>query len=119
MDTTVDLSEIAAFQADGVVVLRDKFSTDWLDVLREEITSARRNPGPNQVRHTADDGPGYYEDFWAWSDSPAFTRFVRESPAAELAAQLLGAPSMARIDGDATSCGSVSATAIRSTRPHR
>lgn len=84
--------EIEQFRRDGVVALRGKFSTEWLDLLREEIGAVLTDPGPNLVRHTKDDGvPGYYEDFWSWSQSAVFTRFVHESPAASLAALLLDA----------------------------
>jgi ectoine hydroxylase-related dioxygenase (phytanoyl-CoA dioxygenase family) len=87
--------EIDAFRRDGVVRLRDKFSAEWLDGLRQAITDSLAAPGPNMVRHTSEPGvPGYYEDFWCWRESPTFTDFVRNSPAAPLAAQLLSAPSI-------------------------
>ena len=91
----VHADEVSAFARDGVVALRNVFTSEWLDLLRSEIDSALANPGPNLVRHTKDeDGPAYYEDFWSWNRSAAFTRFVHDSPAASLAAQLLGAPSI-------------------------
>ena len=48
--------------------------------------------GPNLVNHCKDpDAPAYWEDFWCWSDFPEFEAFVRRSPCAGIAAQLLGA----------------------------
>ena len=97
MDDMIDVraDEVEAFQRDGVVALRNKFSESWLDQLRETISDAVSSPGPNLVRHTSDaDGPGYYEDFWCWRESAVFADFVHNSPAARLAGQLLGAPSV-------------------------
>jgi len=87
--------EIEAFRRDGVVALRQKFAPIWLERLRETIDASLLDPGPNLARHTQQEGaPGYFEDFWCWSASAAFTEFVHESPAASLAAQLLDAPSV-------------------------
>lgn len=88
----VSQSEIETFQRDGVVALRQKFSREWTDLLRETIDESRNLPSPHLVRHTKDpNAPGYYEDFWSWSMFPGFERFVRESPTAVHASQLLDA----------------------------
>lgn len=95
MDELVADEEIETFRRDGVVALRQKFDDDWLSGLREEITQSMGNPGPRLARHTTDDdAPGYYEDFWSWNSSERFSRFVHDSPAAPLAAQLLNAPTI-------------------------
>ena len=84
--------DIAAFQRDGVVALRRAFAEDWIALLRRGIEADLADPGPNLGNHCKDPGaPAYWEDFWCWSRVPAFERFVRESPAAAIAAQLLGA----------------------------
>jgi len=88
----VQPEELAAFRRDGVIALRQKFNQGWIDVLRETIDQSFARPSGNFTRHTKDlDKPGYYEDFWAWSRYPGFEQFVRQSPAAPLAAGLLGA----------------------------
>ena len=87
--------EIAAFRRDGAVVLRSRFSTHWLDQLREGIDSDLANPTKNLTRHTKDlSAPAYFEDYWAWNKFPQFTDFIHNSPCAPLAAQLLDAPSI-------------------------
>lgn len=87
--------ERAAFQKDGAVLLRQRFSTDWIDMLRDGIEADLANPTDNFARHTKDpDAPAYLEDFWTWSKIPQFEKFVRQSPCAPLAASLLGAPSV-------------------------
>jgi len=85
-------TEIADFRRDGVVALRDRFSAEWIDLLRRGIAADLERPSPNFVNHCKDpDAPAYWEDFWCWADFPEFERFVRRSPCAGIAAQLLGA----------------------------
>ena len=87
-------ADIAAFRENGVVQLRQAFAPQWLDLLRRGIEENLRHPSPKQeVRRAAGDsaGPCYVEDFWVWSDFTPFETFVRKSPAAALAAQLLDA----------------------------
>ncbi len=84
--------EIAAFRRDGAVALREVFSEDWIDLLRRGIEADLESPAPNLGNHCKDPAaPAYWEDFWCWSHFPEFERFVRESPCAGIAAQLLGA----------------------------
>ncbi|MEM7073457.1 MAG: phytanoyl-CoA dioxygenase family protein [Pseudomonadota bacterium] len=84
--------EIAAFRRDGAVKLPGRFSRHWLDLLGAGIDADMASPSPNLVRHTKDpDAPAYYEDFWAWRSVPQFEDFVRNSPCAPIAAELLGA----------------------------
>lgn len=88
----VGQNEIAAFRRDGVVRLRQKFDPEWIELLRNTIDQSMAEPTGNLTRHTeAPNVPGYYEDFWAWRRYPGFERFVRQSPCASLAAQLLDA----------------------------
>ncbi|MEM8592644.1 MAG: phytanoyl-CoA dioxygenase family protein [Pseudomonadota bacterium] len=87
--------DIAAFCRDGAVCLRGAFGEDWLTKLRAGIDADFANPTENFTRHTKDPGaPGYFEDYWAWSKIPEFEDFVRHSPCAPLAAELLGASSI-------------------------
>lgn len=91
----VTAEERDAFHRDGAAVLRGKFSTDWISTLRAGIDADLANPTANFARHTKDpDAPAYYEDFWAWNKIPQFEAFVRNSPCAPIAAELLGAPSI-------------------------
>ncbi|MEN0087085.1 MAG: phytanoyl-CoA dioxygenase family protein [Pseudomonadota bacterium] len=84
-----------AFQRDGVVCLRNQFSSDWIEMLRAGIDADIANPTDNFTRHTTDpNAPAYLEDYWAWRKVPQFEEFVRQSPCAQLAAELLGAASI-------------------------
>jgi len=87
--------ETAAFRRDGAVALRGKFTPEWIELLRAGIDADMADPSPTLVRHTQDpDAPAYFEDFWVWNRFPEFERFVRHSPCGQLAAELLGAPSV-------------------------
>jgi len=92
MQRLLSTEEIDRFRRDGVVALRGRFQPQWLRLLGETVDSALRSPGPNLVNHSKDpEAPAYYEDFWSWNRHPGFERFVRESPCAPIAAELLGA----------------------------
>ncbi|MFT5194676.1 MAG: ectoine hydroxylase-related dioxygenase (phytanoyl-CoA dioxygenase family), partial [Candidatus Promineifilaceae bacterium] len=89
---TVSPAEVAQFQRDGVIALRQKFNPEWVNLLRETIDESRNRPSPHLVRHTKEPNvPAYFEDFWSWSMFDGFEKFVRESPTAAHAMQLLGA----------------------------
>ena len=91
----ITTEERAAFARDGAVALRGHFAADWIEKLRTGIAADIAAPTPNFTRHTKDPGaPAYLEDFWAWSRIPEFEDFVRHSPCAPIAAELLGAPSI-------------------------
>lgn len=84
--------EIVRFRKDGVVPLRNVFAPEWIELLRSGIKADLERPSPNLGNHCKDpDAPAYWEDFWCWSHFPAFETFVRKSPCAGIAAQLLGA----------------------------
>ena len=84
--------DIAAFRNDGVVHLKSVFDQSWLDLLRAGIEQDIASPSENFGNHAKDPGaPAYYEDFWCWSKFPQFGQFVRQSPCAAIAAQLLAA----------------------------
>ena len=87
--------EIAEFQRNGAVALRRQFDRHWLETLRDGIDADIARAGPNVARHSKDpDAPAYLEGYWAWSHIPQFEDFVRNSPCAALAAELLDAPSV-------------------------
>ena len=88
----VSAEDLESFRHDGVVCLRRAFDPAWLDLLGRGIDRNMAAPGPHFEARTRDGNAARYcEDFWAWSRIPEFERFVRESPAAPLAARLLEA----------------------------
>ena len=85
----VSEEDIDSFQRDGVVVLRGVFS-DWVEPLREGMAAVHAAPSALERTYRPQDGSAaFFQDFCRWSDIPAFQRYVYESPAAAIAAQLM------------------------------
>jgi ectoine hydroxylase-related dioxygenase (phytanoyl-CoA dioxygenase family) len=84
---------VAQYQADGVVVLRGVFR-GWVEPLAEGIDAVMKNPSPLERWYRPKDGSAaFFQDFLNWRRIPAIRAFVLESPAAEVAAQLMGSDS--------------------------
>lgn len=91
-DMTMDLTEdqIASFESDGVVVLRDIVSADWLDRIATAIDRDIVNPGPFVHGYATEDGRGrFHGNLRTWEHDPDFRDFCLSSPLPGLAAQLL------------------------------
>ena len=91
MKTMVSSDAIRAFDLDGVAVVRGLFG-DWVDVLREGVARNLAEPGPYTRGYTAQGSPGrFVGDYCNWQRIPQYGLFVRESPAARVAGELMGA----------------------------
>ncbi|MEQ9643776.1 MAG: phytanoyl-CoA dioxygenase family protein [Alphaproteobacteria bacterium] len=83
---------VAAFRRDGAVCLRGVFGLDWIEALRQAVDANRAAPGPMARYNTPAGQPGeFFVDFQLWQRHDACRRFVTDSPAAEIAARMLGA----------------------------
>jgi ectoine hydroxylase-related dioxygenase (phytanoyl-CoA dioxygenase family) len=80
---------IEAFETDGAVLLKGHFG-DWVEPLRAGLARNLAEPGPYQRVYTPAGGDGrFVGDYCNWARIPEYRRFVYESPAAELARQLM------------------------------
>ena len=79
--------DIEAFQRDGAVVVRGVF-TGWVDTMAEGVARNMAEPGPYASENAVSEGR-FFDDYCNWSRIPEFERVLRESPAAELAAQAM------------------------------
>ncbi|MGB5556425.1 MAG: phytanoyl-CoA dioxygenase family protein [Paracoccaceae bacterium] len=79
--------QIEAFHRDGAVVLRGVFA-DWVDVMAEGMARNMAEPGIYASENAVAEGR-FFDDYCNWTRIPEFERVVRESPAAELAAQAM------------------------------
>lgn len=80
-----------AYERDGVVCLRGVFDAAWIEELRLGVEDAAAAPGPHAEVYTAPGEPGrFWGDLDLWQRLPRFRRFVLESPAAEIAARVMG-----------------------------
>ncbi|MEI9414423.1 phytanoyl-CoA dioxygenase family protein [Mesorhizobium sp. Cs1321R2N1] len=90
--------QIRAYEEDGVVVLRNVFSKDWLDEVRRAVNFGRANPGPMYLDYSKDTKPGTYcADMWIWRENEHMKNFIFNSPAARLAGETMRAESVALI----------------------
>ncbi|MFM9597970.1 hypothetical protein ACKI1O_52850, partial [Streptomyces scabiei] len=78
---------VAAFRADGVVVLRGLFA-DWIEPLREGVVANMAAPSPLHRNYTRE-GARFFGDYCNWPQIPQFADFVRHSPAAVVARALM------------------------------
>jgi ectoine hydroxylase-related dioxygenase (phytanoyl-CoA dioxygenase family) len=88
----IGVGEIATYQREGAVVLRDVFS-DWIERLRDGVGRNMREPGPyaSENARPQDGGGSFFDDYCNWQRIPEFADFIRHSPAAALAGSLMGA----------------------------
>ena len=83
--------EVAAYRRDGAVCLRGLFRDEVEDLARG-VARNMADPGPVATEHRLDDGRGrFFEDYCNWERIPEYRDFVLASPAAEVAARLMGA----------------------------
>ncbi len=75
------------FHTDGVVLLRGLFA-DWVDPLREGAHRNLLNPSPLHRNYTQG-GARFFGDYCNWGAIPEFSAFVYNSPAGEIARQLM------------------------------
>ena len=74
----VDENTIAAYQADGVVVLREAFA-DWVEPLRKGIAALMADPSPlERTVKPADGSAPFFQDLCNWQRIPEFTAFVQD-----------------------------------------
>lgn len=78
------------YDADGAVCVRGAFSAEQVDWAREAIDENLADLSPRAKRASADSDGAFIEDFCNWNRLPAMERFIRESPAAAIAAELTG-----------------------------
>jgi len=88
---TIEAGDIAAFQADGVLLLQGVF-TEWVDTLRAGIERNMANPSWRVREYKPDDSPTrFFQDFLVWHWLDEYQDFIFNSPAAAIGAQLMDA----------------------------
>jgi ectoine hydroxylase-related dioxygenase (phytanoyl-CoA dioxygenase family) len=91
--TTAPISsnDIAAFRRDGAAPLYGVF-TDWVQKLRQGIEKNIAAPSTDaRVYDSKGDGGRFFGDYCNWARVPEFEDFIFRSPAAKIAAALMGA----------------------------
>ena len=84
----VDEDTIAAFERDGAVLVRGCLH-DWVDTLRQVIDYNIAHPGPDVRDYHDDQGGRFFGDYCNWARIPEYREFLFESPAADIARELM------------------------------
>ncbi|HEY5877041.1 MAG TPA: phytanoyl-CoA dioxygenase family protein [Ilumatobacteraceae bacterium] len=84
------LIDAAAFRRDGAVCVRRAFEAPFVELAREAIDANLADLSPYAKRASSADDGAFVEDFCSWTRIPAMERFIRTSPAAAIAARLIG-----------------------------
>jgi ectoine hydroxylase-related dioxygenase (phytanoyl-CoA dioxygenase family) len=80
----------ATYRRDGVVLIRGLFR-DWVEDLREGVAQNMAMDVPHAFENLKPGEAGrFFDSYCNWTRIPAFERVIRESPAAEVAADLMG-----------------------------
>jgi ectoine hydroxylase-related dioxygenase (phytanoyl-CoA dioxygenase family) len=78
------------WERDGAVCVRNAFDREMMTLAEAAIDANLADLSPLAKRASADDDAPFIEDFCNWSQLPAMERFIRESPAAQIAAEVTG-----------------------------
>ncbi len=88
-DLTSD--EIETYDKEGVVCLRGLFSARWIELMRKAAERGLNDPGELHAELAAEHGDDgrFFHDTFVWTRNENCRQFVFESPAANIAAQLM------------------------------
>ena len=87
--------DVADFQRDGAVCIRQLLNADEVALLRDGIDANLAAPSPRAKVASRPDDPGrFFEDFCNWQDIGQFERLVRETPLAGAAQRLMQSPTV-------------------------
>lgn len=82
---------VDAFRRDGAVCVRAAFSPQELELVERGIERNLAAPSARAIVASRPTDPGrFLEDFCNWRDIPQYEEFIRDSPAAALAGELMG-----------------------------
>jgi len=94
----VSEAQVEAFERDGVALVKQVFSDDWLDALAIAVDEVMADPSPVS-REYAPVGKGrFFTDHHMSQRNETFKRFMLESPANETAAAMLRADKLNLVD---------------------
>ncbi len=83
-------TDVETFRRDGVVLIRGLFA-DHVDAIRDGIDANMAAPGPYAAENLkAGEGGRFFDDYCNWTRIPQFEAAIRDSPAAAVAAELMG-----------------------------
>jgi ectoine hydroxylase-related dioxygenase (phytanoyl-CoA dioxygenase family) len=88
---TVTAELVDSFRRDGAVCVRGVFSAAEIALVERGIERNLAEPSKRALVASREDDPGrFFEDFCNWQRIPEYEAFVRSSPAAAIAGELMG-----------------------------
>lgn len=81
--------EIALYETDGVVCLRQMFDADWVDHLGRAVDADLAAPRGLHHDITRGGSGSFFTDTFVWAHMPAFRSFLTDSPAPRMAAAVM------------------------------
>lgn len=86
--------QIDAYQRDGVVLVKGLFK-DQVEQLRAGVARNMSEPGPYAAENLKEgEGGQFFDDYCNWTRIPEFEAAIKASPAAVVAAELMGSNSV-------------------------
>jgi ectoine hydroxylase-related dioxygenase (phytanoyl-CoA dioxygenase family) len=83
-------AQVEAFQRNGAICLRGVFK-QWIAPLQRGVEANMTEPGDYGSENTTPGEPGrFFDDYCNWQRIPEFKRFVHDSDAARIAAEVMG-----------------------------
>ena len=74
-------SDVAAYDRDGVVCLRQAFDAAWVERLRAAVERDLAAPGPNATNFAEGSTAGkFFGDMYMWRHDPEFRAATLDSP---------------------------------------
>lgn len=91
-------AQITAFERDGVVLIEQAFSSDWLDRLETAVEEAMNDPSPLSREYVQTGEGRFFTDHHVSRRNDTFRDFMMASPASEIAAALLQSDKLNLVD---------------------
>ena len=92
MSIEITEEHLSEFQRDGAICLREALEPRWIDCLRAGVDKDIEAPGPLHTTQQGEDEPGFFlTDFCMAQRLGEFRDFIFHSPAASIAARIMGA----------------------------
>ena len=79
--------QIAGYASDGVIVIRGAFEA-WVETMRAGVARNMADPSQYASENAVTEGR-FFDDYCNWTRIPEFERMVRDSPAAQIAAEAM------------------------------
>ena len=94
MHSLLTQDHVNAYKVDGVVLIKGLFA-DYVEQLKAGIETNMTSPGPYGAENLKTGEAGrFFDDYCNWTRIPEFADVIHNSPAAEVAADLMGSNSV-------------------------